>query len=87
MEDNTEDISKKINIISMFADKKDYFAIIASTSLDILMYIDEIIKNGVLEPNFVKSNISIIINSDKFDIFKTNLEFLLDKVNLKKYSD
>ena len=87
MEDSIEDISKKINIISIFADKKDYFGIIASTSLDILMYINEIIKKGVLEPNFVKSNISIIINSDKFDIFKTNLEFLLDKVNMKKYSD
>ena len=87
MEDSIDIIKTKISIISSFIDNKDYFAILASSSIESLVYIEKCIKDGFLEKSFVIMNKSIIVNSNKFDIFKTNLELLLEKVNMKKYCD
>ena len=85
MEDGIAVTKSKIAIISRFADKNDYFRLIAGSTIESLIYIDELYKNSIIDLEFIKSNIDLIDNSSLFDRFKANYELLCGKVNIKKY--
>ena len=85
MEDGIAVTKSKIAIISRFADKNDYFRLIAGSTIESLVYIDELYKNSIIDLEFIKSNIDLIDNSSLFDRFKANYELLCGKVNIKKY--
>ncbi len=86
MEDGIDITKSKVTIISRFADKKDYFKLIAGSSNESLMYLDELYKKGIIDLDFIKANdFGLIVNSNLFDRFRTNFDFLSDKVNIKKY--
>lgn len=87
MEDGLDIVKKKVNIISCFVEKKDYFSVIAGTDLNNLLFIESCIKKQYIDSYFIKSNLSIILLQDVFDVFKTNYQLLVDKVNIKRYGD
>lgn len=87
MEDSIDTIKEKIAIISNFSEKNKYFYIIASTSLETLQYLLSCVKKNIIDYEFIRRNIGIVVDTELFDKFKTNLLFLLDCVNVKKFED
>ena len=84
MSDGIDNVKKKLEIISKFADKKDYYALIVSTQINTLLYIECLINAGFVDAGFVKSNIGVVANPNLFEEFKNNIEFLKNKINMRK---
>ena len=87
MEDGIDITKTKLSVISKFADKENYFYLLAGSSLDTLLYIDKLFKDGYINYEFVNHNMHMFISSTIFETFKNNFELLVDRVNIKRYSD
>ena len=87
METPIDEIKEKMKIIINIAEVEDIVEVLINTSKEELKEIKKYISKELLTEEFIKSNIKIFSDKEKYDNFKDNLELLVNRVNLKKYTD
>lgn len=87
MEENLEDVKEKIKVISKFVEKNNYFVVLINSSLEVLSFIDKCIQNQIIDVDFIKDNMSLILILEVFNNFKNNINLLSGKINIRKCND
>ena len=86
--DNLDIIKEKMKYISKFTYIEDYFKVLTTNSVDDLTVISNFVKKEYLTNDFIKENISLLINPTiKENVIKNIPCCLRNKINIKKYID
>lgn len=87
MEESIDEINIKMSFISEYTLKEDYIEVLINTTYDNLEEIKRYINKDILTDDFIKENVEILIDKDKYDNLIDNIELLSERINIKKYDD
>lgn len=85
MKDTLDIIKQKVSYLQkLHLNEKELLNLLAKSNLETIKQIDDLLKNSILNKEFILNNLIIYYNLEKFETLLTNINCLIkEKVNLK----